>query len=92
MVLAMIHVLIGEDLYDHEFVEQWTTGFEQLREHVTTMTPAWAEAISGVPAAKIEAAARLLGTVNRRSSSTGTALTSTPTSCRPSVRPRFCAA
>jgi anaerobic selenocysteine-containing dehydrogenase len=63
MVLAMIHVLIREVLYDREFVEKWTTGFAELQEHVATMTPEWAEAICGVPAGKIEAAARLLATV-----------------------------
>ncbi len=34
LVLAMIHVIIAERLYDHEFVARWTSGFEELAEHV----------------------------------------------------------
>lgn len=30
----MINVVIGEDLYDHDFVEKWTYGFDELSERV----------------------------------------------------------
>ncbi len=30
LALGMIKVIIDEDLYDHEFVEKWTYGFEEL--------------------------------------------------------------
>ena len=56
---AMIHVIIREDLYNHEFVEKWTHGFKELADYVKDWTPQRAEEISGVPAADIEAAARL---------------------------------
>lgn len=58
LALAMINVIINEDIYDHEFVEKWTTGFSELKKHVTAFTPEWAEAITWVPAADIVEAAR----------------------------------
>ena len=32
--MAMLNIIISEDLYDHEFVEYWCYGFEQLAERV----------------------------------------------------------
>lgn len=32
LALGLLNVVIEEDLYDHDFVEQWTYGFEQLAE------------------------------------------------------------
>lgn len=63
LCLAMIHVIIDQGLYDRDFVEKWTVGFGPLAEHVREKTPAWAEQITGVPAGKIEQAARMLATV-----------------------------
>jgi len=31
LALGMMNVIIGENLYDKEFVEQWTVGFNELR-------------------------------------------------------------
>ncbi len=59
LALAMIHHIIYGVLYDHDFVKNWTTGFEQLKEHVAGCSPAWAAEITGVPAADIEQAALL---------------------------------
>ncbi len=56
--LAMLNVIINEGLYDKEYVEQYTIGFEELVEHVQKYTPAWAEEITGIPAADIQAVAR----------------------------------
>lgn len=57
LALAMIHVIIERDLYDRDFVENWTVGFEELRRHVAGCTPQWGEAITRVPAELIVAAA-----------------------------------
>src|SRR5205085_610914 len=48
--LAMMHVLIREQLYDREFVAQWCIGFDALRERVARFTPEAAEKHSGVAA------------------------------------------
>ncbi len=58
LALAMIHVIIFENFYDADFVENWTSGFEGLKDHVQDCTPAWAETVTGVQAADIAAAAK----------------------------------
>lgn len=58
LALAMAHVIINEGIYDKEFVEKWTVGFNRLREHVSNYSPKWAEAITWVPAEDIVAAAK----------------------------------
>ena len=58
---AILHVIVRDDMLDHEFIENHTTGFDEAAASVATATPEWAEGISGVPAARIEQAARLWG-------------------------------
>ena len=43
LALAMLNVIIGEELHDAPFVARWTHGFDQLRDHVRPFTPEWAE-------------------------------------------------
>lgn len=59
VLLGMIHHLIENDLYDHDFVERWCHGFEPLRQRVAEYTLERVEQISGVPAADIRRAAEL---------------------------------
>ncbi|MDD3653950.1 MAG: molybdopterin-dependent oxidoreductase [Desulfotomaculaceae bacterium] len=63
IALAMMNTIIAEDLYDHEFVEKWCTGFDKLVEHVKKYTPEKAEEISGVSAAEIRRVARMFANV-----------------------------
>ncbi|WP_297062791.1 formate dehydrogenase subunit alpha [Thermococcus sp.] len=60
IALAMLNVVINEELYDKKFVQERTVGFEELKEAVKDYTPEWAEKISGVPAEDIRKAARLI--------------------------------
>lgn len=55
IVLAMLHEVIRNNLYDPAFVAKWVLGFDELARHVIERqyTPDWAEDITGVPAAKI---------------------------------------
>jgi len=39
LLLAMLHTVIIEDLHDKAFVENWTTGFDKLKEHVKQFPP-----------------------------------------------------
>ena len=50
LALAMAHVIIEEELYDEEFVENHTYGFEAYREAVEDKTPEWAAEITGLDA------------------------------------------
>ena len=34
-----MHVIIGEELYDREYIETYANGFEQLTEHVRRQDP-----------------------------------------------------
>ena len=57
--LSMIHTIINEELYDEEFAGQWIAGFDEIRKHVATMSPEWAEKITSIPADRIREFARL---------------------------------
>jgi anaerobic selenocysteine-containing dehydrogenase len=58
LALAMMHVIIGEGLWDRPFVEQHTVGFAELAEHVRRYSPAWAAGVTGLAAERITALAR----------------------------------
>ena len=59
IALAMAHLILAEDRHDAAFIEQWTNvTVEELRKHLKTNTPSWAESVSGVPAADIARIAR----------------------------------
>lgn len=59
LALAIINLMIESDTYDHEFVENWTYGFEDLVEVAKGYPVEKAEKITWVPAAKIREAARM---------------------------------
>ncbi len=58
VLLAMIRTIINEELYDKEFVANYTTGLEQLKAAMQEYTPEWAASISEVPAETIVRIAR----------------------------------
>jgi thiosulfate reductase / polysulfide reductase chain A len=60
LLLAWLHILVTEDLFDHDYVEEFTVGFEQLVPHVEPFTPEWAEGITDIPADTIRRIAREL--------------------------------
>jgi predicted molibdopterin-dependent oxidoreductase YjgC len=57
---ALAHVLIAEDRVDRAFVNARTEGFEAFSASVREATPERAQIVTGVPAADIRRAARLL--------------------------------
>lgn len=58
--LAVIHVLLHENLYQKEYVEAHTRGVEALTAFVRPYTPQWAEQETGVPAAALRELAHRL--------------------------------
>ncbi|MBZ0281572.1 MAG: molybdopterin-dependent oxidoreductase [Anaerolineae bacterium] len=51
--LALLNVIIGEELYDHSFVENYTVGFDQLVQEVQAYTPEWAAPLTEISAETI---------------------------------------
>ena len=64
---ALCYVWITEDLYDREFVDKRTTGFDEWKAYIlgesdgTAKTPEWQEAETRVPAREVRALAREWG-------------------------------
>ncbi len=56
---GMMNVIISEGLYDKEYVETRTEGFEAMKAAVEKYTPEYASKITGVPAEDIVKAARI---------------------------------
>ncbi len=59
-MLALAHVIIGEKLYDAQWIAEKTYGIEQLTEHVKQYTPGFAAEQCGIPAEDIARIAREL--------------------------------
>jgi anaerobic selenocysteine-containing dehydrogenase len=62
LALGMLNVIISEGLYDDDFVENWTAGFDKLRERVQEYPPERASETTWIPQDKIIQAARILAT------------------------------
>ncbi len=58
LAMAMLNVIINEELYDKEFVDKWTSGFEELKARVQDYPPEKAAEITWVPKDLIIGAAR----------------------------------
>jgi len=72
LALALMHVIIKENLYDKDFIERWTQGFDKLISHIEPYTPEWAERITWVQAEDIRKLARLYATAESASIFQGT--------------------
>jgi anaerobic selenocysteine-containing dehydrogenase len=58
LALAMMHVIIGEGLFDADYVARYTEGFDGLRERVKEWTPGRAAELTGIAAEEIAQLAR----------------------------------
>jgi anaerobic selenocysteine-containing dehydrogenase len=58
LALGMMHVIIGEGLYDSDYVSHYTIGFEQLREKVKEYPPARVAEWTGIKESDIHKLAR----------------------------------
>jgi len=64
---GMMHVIIQENLYAKEYVENRTVGFEEVRQLVEKFTPEFVEEITGIPGRELVEAARLYAGAQRGS-------------------------
>ena len=62
LALGMMHVLINEDLIDHDYIEKYTLGFDGLKARAQDYPPAKVAQITGLPEHTIVALAREYGT------------------------------
>ncbi len=53
LLLAWIHVIINEDLYDKKYVEKYAIGFDELKAHVEYYNPEWAAQYTNLKAEDI---------------------------------------
>lgn len=53
LALGLMHVIIGEKLYDADYVDRYTNGFDALREGVSNYPPERVAAFTGIAAADI---------------------------------------
>ena len=58
LAMAMMQVIIEENLQDQDYIDNYTEGFTELSERAKTRTPEWAEKITGIPAEDIRKFAR----------------------------------
>ncbi|MTI45599.1 anaerobic selenocysteine-containing dehydrogenase [Roseibium hamelinense] len=65
LACAIMHVLFRNGLADRDYLDQYTDCPRELEAHLTPRTPDWAASITGLAAAQIEEAARLIGAVKR---------------------------
>jgi anaerobic selenocysteine-containing dehydrogenase len=63
LALGMMHVLIAEDLIDHDYVARYTLGFDALKARVSEYPPSRVAEITGLAADDIIALARDYGTI-----------------------------
>lgn len=64
LMLGWIRYIIKNDLYDREFVANWTVGFEELKVAVESYTPERVAEITTVPADLVVESARMYATVS----------------------------
>jgi thiosulfate reductase/polysulfide reductase chain A len=48
LLLAWMHVIIYDELYDKDYIDKYTYGFEDLKAHVKNFTPEWAYGITTI--------------------------------------------
>jgi anaerobic selenocysteine-containing dehydrogenase len=65
LACAIMHILFREGLADRSYLDRYTDAPGELEAHLATRTPEWASALTGLPAAEIEAFARLIGETKR---------------------------
>jgi anaerobic selenocysteine-containing dehydrogenase len=65
LMLGLIHVLVRDDLLDHDYIDRYTSGFDELAERAAAWPPARAAAACGLDAADVERLAALYGSTRK---------------------------
>jgi anaerobic selenocysteine-containing dehydrogenase len=65
LACAVMHVVLRDGLADRAYLARFTDFDARIEAHLAARTPAWAAAITGIEAARIEEFARLYGSTKR---------------------------
>ncbi|UVW28534.1 molybdopterin-dependent oxidoreductase [Massilia sp. H6] len=66
LALGMMHVLIQEDMVDHDYIARYTLGYDQLKARALAWTPERTAETCGISAAEVIGLARLYGQAAQR--------------------------
>ena len=66
LALGLMHILVRDDLLDHQYIADYTVGFDLLRERVAEWTPERTAATCGISVAEVENLARDYGETAKR--------------------------
>ena len=62
MLNAIMHTIVDEDLYDKQYIQGFTEGFDAMREHLTGFPPEKMSAICGIDVDTLKQVARTFAT------------------------------
>jgi formate dehydrogenase major subunit len=65
MLNAIMHVIVEEELYDQQYIQAMTEGFDELKAHLKDFTPEAMEPICGIPADTLREVARTYARAKR---------------------------
>jgi anaerobic selenocysteine-containing dehydrogenase len=78
LALGMMHVIITDDLVDHDYVEKYTIGYDELKARALEFPPERVAAITGIPAEDIRTLAREYATMQPSAIREGVAIERSP--------------
>ncbi len=78
LALGMMHVIIAEDLVDHDYVAKYTLGYDELKERAAQFPPERVAEITGIPADDIRRLAREYATTQPSAIRQGVAIERSP--------------
>ena len=74
LINGLIHVMINEGLYNKEFVDARTEGFETVKDHISKYSPEYVEGITGIVAEDIRQVAHIYSRAKQSSIIAGQSL------------------
>ncbi len=66
LALGLMHILVRDDLLDHEYIADYTVGFEELRQRVAEWSPQRVAETCGITVEEVEGLAREYGETAKR--------------------------
>ena len=61
LALGVMHILIRDDLLDHDYIKKYTHGFDQLKQRVAEWPPAKVATVCGIDVSQVELLGKIYG-------------------------------